>query len=608
MLYLPKPNDFGRYYVVDIETNGLQDCNTIHCLVSQNVGAEVITTHVGHDAIKQWYADLPADAIVVGHNFLSFDGPTLARLLDINIGVDRIVDTLVLSYLYNPHLPRPKGMSGKKGPHSLEAWGFRFKFPKGDFNDWLSYSQEMLDYCVQDVKLTRRTFIALVGRLLAQGFSELSCWIEHNIRIVLDEQEHRGFCFDVEGATKLYNELRALENELAGPIKLLFPPELVPMKTYLYKLKQDGTPFEYYNKHLETYDDVRHNLDGTYTVFQLQEFNLGSPPQRAKRLLSLGWKPTNFTPTGQPKVDEDSLVEFAEQSGRPEVQALADWLVANGRANMLRTWLNAVGEDDRMHGKVFTCGAITRRMRHNTPNTANIPGNEARYGHACRSLWTASPGRVLVGYDASAIEMRVFGHYLNNQTAADLYIYGDPHTANAEALTAALNQVFIRKPVKTDFYAFLYGASNKKLGSHYGKPAKFGKKMRETLLENTPGLSELTKKIEKEAQSGWIETIDGGYVRSLSPHAALNSKLQSAGGIAMKVCAILLFKKLKELGIDAWKVGDIHDEAQLDCLPEDADRVGQLAIDCLREAGELLKFRVPLDGEYKIGLTWAETH
>lgn len=597
-MYLPSKDGFNKYWVIDTEGDSLWP-TIFWCMCVTNVGTGESEDLIGHDQIKQWFAERSADEFFVAHNGLSFDFFQLNRLLGLGIAYDRVIDTLVLSYLYHPHLP---------GGHSLAAWGERFKFPKGDFHDFSRFSQDMLHYCRQDVRITVRVFKALCERMRQRGFSELSCWIEHKARLVIDKQERAGFCFDVRKAEAFYAWLRKREQDLEGPIHELFPPELHPVATYEYRIKADGTPFASYARHTEKYAKVSHNGDGTYTVYELRAFNIGSPKQRVERLLSLGWTPTKFTPTGQPKVDEDSLVDFANSQKRPEIQAIADWLVANGRANMVRTWLNAVREDGRIHGKVFSCGALTRRMRHTTPNTANIPGNEAAFGAECRSLWRATPGRVLVGYDASALEMRMFGHYLGNKEAADLYIYGDPHTRNTELLREAIDYFFERKPVKTDFYAFLYGASNKKLGSHYGKSAAFGKRIRETLINNTPGLERLAKRIEAEAETGWIKTVDGGYVRVNSTHAALNSKLQSAGAIAMKLAAILLDDEVERLGLDAFKVGDIHDEAQWDCHPDCADQIGQLALECLVKAGEMLKLTVPLAGEFKRGVDWSETH
>lgn len=599
-MYLPDEGSYDKYWTIDIESDGLWPTR-VWVMCVQNVGTGAEYKYVGHDAIRKFFAGFPDDHWIVAHNGLSYDIYHLNRLLGLNIDNGRVVDTLVLSYLYHPHLP---------GGHSLEAYGERFNYPKGDFNDWSKYSPEMLEYCQQDVRLTTRVFKNLVTRLKRIGFSELSCWIEHRIRLVIDQQERTGFYFDLPKAQKFQRRLRKLEAALEEYItRDVFPPRLEPVASYKYRTKEDGSPYQTYLNHVEKYPKITFNGDGTYTTWDWKPFNIGSPKQRAERLLELGWEPKEFTPTGQPKVDEESLLAFAEKSKIPEVGAISRWLVVNARGNMVTTWINACNpETQAIHGTVFSCGAITRRMRHNSPNTANIPGNEARLGRVCRSLWRARPGRVLVGYDASALEMRMFGHYLGNKEAAELYIYGDPHTANKDALLAACGDMFTRKSVKTDFYAFLYGASNKKLASQYGKSAQFGKKMRETLIANTPGLEALTAKIQKEAESGFIETVDGGYVRVLAEHAALNSKLQSAGGIVMKVCSILLDEKIKELGLDVMKVGDIHDEGQLDCHPDHAELAGQLAVQCLIAAGELLNLTVPLNGEFKIGKHWAQTH
>lgn len=249
-------------------------------------------------------------------------------------------------------------------------------------------------------------------------------------------------------------------------------------------------------------------------------------------------------------------------------------------------------------------------MTHNNPNTANIPKASVKvpYGHECRSLWTVQgPDRCLVGYDAKSLEMRMFAHYLNNPEAAALYVSGDPHQVNADLLGID------RDPVKNVFYAFLYGAADPKLGwtgntSLVSKKEqrKFGAWIREQLVEKTPGLQELVRLVQ--AEGVWIECIDGGFVQCEAEHARINYKLQSAGAIVMKQTSIFLQQRIKEKGLDARKVGDIHDEGQLDCAKRDAQEAGKLSVQSLRDAGEELNFRVPLDGDYKIGRNWAETH
>lgn len=597
-----KHNDLSKYWGLDIEADSLTPTQ-IWVVVAINAATGEVQSFRDPEQFRRFVA-AHRDCYWVGHNALSFDAIWLNALWGAGLSLDRVIDTLILSYLYDPRMA---------GGHSLGAWGDRMKFPKWDFDDWSQYSKEMHEYCIQDVRLTLRVFLALTERMRKRGFSEKSAQIEHDIRRVVDKQERNGFWFDIDAAERLYQRIREEQDGLAGPIKELFPPELTSQGTYTYRVRADGQPYASFERHLSRYPKLTLNADKTeYEVFDWQEFNIGSPPQRLEKLLSLGFKPTKKTKSGNPSVDEDALLEFAAKKKIPEVQAIAEWLVLFGRGNMINTWLNNVNrEDSRMHGRVFTCGAITRRMTHSSPNTANIPKakDKVKYGKECRALWSVhdKATRRLVGYDAKGLEMRMFGHYLNDPVAAELYIFGDPHAVNTANLGLPAEDRDL--VVKNGFYAFLYGAQNARLDLTFNRGRGFGKKAREILMKTTPGLERAVSEAQEEQQAtGWIECIDGGYVRCLSPHAALNSKLQSAGGITMKVSSIILDKWCEEKGIDHKKVGDIHDEGQHDVATGDAEEFGKLAVSSIVAAGEELGFRVPLDGDHKIGLSWAETH
>jgi DNA polymerase I-like protein with 3'-5' exonuclease and polymerase domains len=197
----------------------------------------------------------------------------------------------------------------------------------------------------------------------------------------------------------------------------------------------------------------------------------------------------------------------------------------------------------------------------------------------------------------------MFCHYINNPVVTEKWLHGDAHQENADALGIG------RKKAKNVYYAFLYGAQDKKLGSTGGGfSAYWGKKARATLIGNAPGLDRLIAHVTDEYRRGFIECLDGGFVRCPSPHAALNYKFQSAGAVVMKLTSVILDRHIKEKGLDVLKVGDIHDEGQLDVLPSDAEEAGKLAIQSHIEAGEELNLRVPLSGACKIGPNWASTH
>ena len=163
---------------------------------------------------------------------------------------------------------------------------------------------------------------------------------------------------------------------------------------------------------------------------------------------------------------------------------------------------------------------------------------------------------------------------------------------------------------------YLYGAGDPKLGVTL-KPSlrgreqgTYGKWARGVLEKGTPGLARLVGSIQDEFRGtgGLLRTIDGGFVRCNSQSAALNYKLQSAGAIVMKKAAIIARREILRRGLDGFYVGNIHDEGQLDCSPRDAEEIGKVCVEAIAEAGRELNFHVPLTGDFKVGLSWADCH
>ena len=581
------------YIVIDVETDSLKPTK-IWCAVAKVLSNNKVVKLVGHSEIKAFIEENPS-AIWIGHNIICFDLPCINSLLGCGIRVDNVIDTLVLSWLYNPRLP---------GGHSLESYGERFKEPKAGLGvSFDGFSPLLLYRCISDVNLTARLFNTLRLKMLAVGFSEKSCWLEHQQAEIIRKQQENGWFFDVQNATCLQAGLRQRERGLGDDIRRTIPPKLKKFGTYKYREKEDGTPYASYLRHLENYPQIDRR-GSEYDVLDFVEFNIGSPSQRVDRLLDLGWKPSKFTPKGNPQADEDSLVEFAKL-GNPEAQLIAEWLVVNSRGNTLDNWLDKVELDHRIHGRVFPCGAGTRRATHSAPNTANVPSSSSKYGKECRALWTApNASRRIVGYDAKSAQMRGFGHYLNNPEAANLYIFGDPHQVNADAIG------YTRDNAKKSFYTFILGGGAERLGLDCQRDKAFGSHIKRILFKVTPGLRELVKEGEAEwyNNKGWIECIDGGWVRCPAPHMVLAYKVQPAEACMMKQAAYFIDKRAEAKGLDHLKVGDIHDEGQHETSLGDAVAFGEIAVKAIQDAGEELNFRVPMDGSYKTGLSLAETH
>lgn len=179
----------------------------------------------------------------------------------------------------------------------------------------------------------------------------------------------------------------------------------------------------------------------------------------------------------------------------------------------------------------------------------------------------------------------------------------DVHTVNQRAAGLAT-----RDSAKTFIYAFLYGAGDSKIGSIVGGGAKDGEKLKRKFLERTPALAGLLERVRKQAAKGYVPGLDGRRIWVRSEHAALNSLLQGAGAIVMKKALCIFYDKIKANKWPVKLVANVHDEIQMETTPEFADIVGSAARMSIIEAGQFFNLRCPLDGEYKYGKSWRDTH
>ncbi len=546
--------------VLDIETNSTHD--EIWLAVCRDIDNDKVTRFRGRDALQDLLNR--ADKIIT-HNGIFFDFPVLKKLWNIQVKKSQVIDTLVLSRLYNPSL---------EDGHSLAAWGQRLGFPKGDFTDFDGgITDEMIKYCEQDTLVTKQLYLHLTKEM-KNDFSQKSIDLEHQVAIIIAEQERNGFKLDERAATELLCELKTKLEAIKVEMESIFPPRVESGRTN----KKTGKPLK----------DI------------ITPFNPGSRQQIAERLQEKGWKPKKHTEKGSVIVDETTL----EGIDIPEAKAIAEYLMLQKRIAQIESWLEAVGKDGRVHGRVITNGAVTGRMTHMSPNMAQVPNSGAVYGPECRNLWTVEKGNRLVGIDASGLELRMLAHYMNDDAYTNEVVSGDIHTANQTA--AGLET---RNQAKTFIYAFLYGAGSAKIGTITGGGAKEGQKLIDSFLRNTPKLKALREKVSRiYAQKAWLPGLDGRKLLVRSEHSALNTLLQGAGAIVMKQAVVLLSNRLKKEKIFHKFCANVHDEWQIETKEETAELVGQYGVWAIEQAGKELNMRCPLTGEYRTGLTWKDTH
>jgi len=579
--------------IFDIETDGLNP-SKVHCLVLQKDGKEI--SFIGRDIPKG--IDLLADNLIVGHNVIKYDLPVLKRLYSYDHSPDLVHDTLCLSRLIYPDIANSvdyKLLASDRierstvGRHSLKAWGQRLNFHKGDFaeiNTFDTFTPAMLEYCIQDVKLTS----LLYTKLLEKGFSKESIELEHEIANILKLQEDKGFGFDELKAQQLHATLLGRTHDLKLSLENRFPDWQVDLGEFVPKVN---------NKKLGYKKGVAIRKSKT------MKFNPSSRQHISNRLMELrNWKPKKFSETGLPIVDEETL----DHLDYPEAKELNEYLLIEKRLGMLsdgkNAWLKVVNKG-RIHSNYIT-NITTGRMSCRSPNLQQVPSINSPYGKECRELFIPSKGYVMVGADASGIEARSLGHYIYNYTGGkeyvDLILNGDIHTYNQKNL--GLEK---RSLAKTILYAVLYGASSRRVSEILDCDMGQAKIVLDKFNRVLPFLQELKHDIiDKLEGVGYIKAIDKRILTIRSQHSALNALNQSCAAIIMKKALIILWSKLKD--VDAFVIANIHDEFQIEAKPDIAEDVGKLAVESIKEAGEHFNLRVPLGAEYRVGKNWAETH
>lgn len=579
--------------IFDIETDGLNP-SKVHCLVLQKDGKEI--SFIGRDIPKG--IDLLADNLIVGHNVIKYDLPVLKRLYSYDHSPDLVHDTLCLSRLIYPDIANSvdyKLLASDRierstvGRHSLKAWGQRLNFHKGDFaeiNTFDTYTPAMLEYCIQDVKLTS----LLYSKLLEKGFSKESIELEHEIANILKLQEDKGFGFDELKAQQLHATLLGRTHDLKLSLENRFPDWQVDLGEFVPKVN---------NKKLGYKKGVAIRKSKT------MKFNPSSRQHISNRLMELrNWKPKKFSETGLPIVDEETL----DHLDYPEAKELNEYLLIEKRLGMLsdgkNAWLKVVNKG-RIHSNYIT-NITTGRMSCRSPNLQQVPSINSPYGKECRELFIPSKGYVMVGADASGIEARSLGHYIYNYTGGkeyvDLILNGDIHTYNQKNLGLKS-----RALAKTILYAVLYGASARRVHEILDCSMSEANKVLEKFYRVLPFLQEIKEDIVGKLEAfGYIKGIDKRILTIRSQHSALNALNQSCAAIIMKKALTILWDKLKDK--DAFVVANIHDEFQIEAKPEISDEVGKLAVDSIVQAGEHFNLRVPLGAEYRVGKSWAETH
>jgi len=563
--------------IFDLEANGLNElvldrkgnphteADCIHVMVTKDIDTGSVAVY-REDHIMDGIRSLCNADLIIGHNVILYDIPILQR--NAYYIPTKVFDTLIIS-----RMMFPDKSNHPLGGNSLKAWGDYLGEAKSDYTGgWEKWSQEMEDYCIQDVHVTEKVFRYQLEFLQK---NEKPVRLEHMVTRIIADQIENGFGFDLSAAQQLERELMYEKASVEDSMREIFPDKV----------------------HVRISDKTGKRLKDKVEVF-----NPGSRQQIGDRLNNkYGWSPP-LTDKGNYNIDTTVLksLDF------PEAKELCTYFDTTKLISQVSDWVTRASHsrDGRIHGGLNPQGTVTGRMTASQPNLQQVSGDPR-----ARALFIPRDGWVEVGIDASGLEARLLASRMaefDGGAYADVVLNGDIHTTNQEA--AGLDT---RDQAKTFFYGFIYGAGNKKIGEIVGRGETAGSRLKKTFLKGLPALKKVMDRARVSADiRKSVTLLDGRSVPVRSAHKALNTQLQGDGAIVMKLAQCILSEKIKqnELTDKAKFMATVHDEWQLECTPDCADQVGQLGVTSIIESGERLKCRMPMDGEYKIGKNWSECH
>lgn len=587
--------------IFDIETDSL-DATKVWCLCAMDATTREEFRY-GPGSLSEALEDLlPKYPVLVGHNISTFDLEVLRRLYGY-VHKGTVIDTLVLTKLMYPDIP--------KG-NSLAAWGDRLFIPKLVFKDFNEYSEEMLEYCMNDVRVTYSIYNTIYN-IYSKEYTNKECYdIEYSVHCIIHQQEKNGIYFDTNKALEYVS---LLDTEIYNTDKNIieyYTPSVIQGSTIDTPFTMKGTLKKPVSDYLNKYNIPHDMVCGPFTKIDYEEFNANSYAQLKRLLLQNGWKPDEWTPAGMPAMSDSSL----HDCGR-----IGELVVHRGKLShalsKLQGLLDRVRDDHRIAASANSCATNTGRMRH--IGVANIPRStynkkEQRlvwypeeqhsfFGTEFRGLFKAAPGRVLAGYDAKGLELRMLAHFINNKKYTEIVAYGDPHE-----FTQRETGLPSRDDAKTLIYALVYGARDTKIGSIVGGGSREGAAIRKRLFKAIPGFERLTQRVEAAAQKGYLIGLDGRKLFVRDGKSPLNTLLQGNGAICMKKIMVTIDEIAKPNELDGFKVLDMHDESQWEINPEYQLFFKELVDEAFVECTQHFKLKCPLAADVKFGQTWAETH
>lgn len=350
------------------------------------------------------------------------------------------------------------------------------------------------------------------------------------------------------------------------------------------------------------------------------EFNIGSPKQLGSVLFEkLALPSAKKTKTGY-STNAEVLESLMDK--HPIVPLITEYRALTKLQNTYVTGLlKVVGEDGRVHSTFKQTETRTGRISSAEPNIQNIPVRTP-LGREMRRFFTAKDGYLLVDADYSQIELRVLAHISGDEIMKKAFLDGvDIHTVTASQV---FNQPIewvtpdLRSKAKAVNFGIVYGIGAFSLSKDIGVSVPKASEYIRSYLSKYSGIAHyMEQTVANAKRDGYVETMFGRrrYIKELAAknknlqafgeRVAKNTPIQGTAADIIKIAMIKVYNRLKDSGLDAKLILQVHDELIVEAREDCADKVAALLKEEMENA---VKLTVPMTVDVNVGKTWYDTH
>lgn len=353
-------------------------------------------------------------------------------------------------------------------------------------------------------------------------------------------------------------------------------------------------------------------------------FNVASPKQVGELVFEkLALDPKARKPKkGNWPTDEQTLQELSDRS--PVIEAILDY---RGLRKLLSTYIEPFGTyvsrlDGRVHTTFNQALTSTGRLSSSNPNLQNIPIRSDQGREIRKAFVAGSPDCVMMSADYSQIELRLMAHFSGDEHLIAAFRAGeDIHKATAAKIfktDISLVDDSMRRIAKTANFGIMYGISAFGLSQRLKCSRQEAKKIIDDYFDSFPSIRDfIDGTVSRARELGYVETLFGrrryipelkspnAAVRSLGERNAVNAPVQGTAADIIKLAMNAVDRRLRQEGLKAAMVLQIHDELLLEVPVDEIDKVKAILTG---EMENVVALSVPLTIECNYGKNWLDAH